>query len=49
MSGESCAIVGCTANGRHKDISLFKLPTSKPNDEITMNWGKCQMSSSEIG
>ena len=41
MSGENCAIVGCSANYPHKDISLFKLPTSKRNDEITMSWRKC--------
>ena len=41
MSGENCAIVECSAKHRHKGISLFKLPTSTPNDEITMSWRKC--------
>ena len=41
MSGENCAIVGCSANHQYKDISLFKLATSKPNYYITMNWRKC--------
>ena len=40
MSGENCAIVGCATNHQQKDISLFKLPTSKTNDETTMNWRK---------
>ena len=29
MSGENCAFAGCSSNRRHKDISLFKLPTAK--------------------
>ena len=33
MPGESCAFVGCPSNRRHKEISLFKLPTAK--DETT--------------
>ena len=29
MSGENCAFVGCSTNLRHKEISMFKLPTAK--------------------
>ena len=36
MSGENCAFAGCSSNRRHKDISLFKLPTAK--DETTEEW-----------
>ena len=36
MSGENCAFAGCSSNCRHKDISLFKLPTAK--DETTEEW-----------
>ena len=36
MPGENCAFVGCSANRRHKEISLFKLPTAK--DETTKKW-----------
>ena len=43
MPGENCAIVGCSTNCRHKDISLFKLPTAKPNDETTMSWRKAML------
>ena len=43
MPGENCAIVGCSTNRRHKDISLFKLPTAKPNDETTMSWRKAML------
>ena len=30
MPGVNCAIVGCSTNRRHKDISLLRLPTAKP-------------------
>ena len=43
MPGENCAIVGCSTNRRHKDSSLFKLPTAKPNDETTMSWRKAML------
>ena len=43
MSGESCAIAGCSTNHRHKCISLFKLPTAKANDGITMSWRKAML------
>ena len=43
MPGENCAIVECSTNRRHKDISLFKLPTAKPNDETTMSWSKAML------
>ena len=33
MSGENYAIVGCSTNRRHKDVSLFKLPTPTPNEK----------------
>ena len=36
MPGENCAFVGCSSNRRHKEISLFKLPTIK--DETTKKW-----------
>ena len=36
MSGENCAFAGCSSNRRHKDITLFKLPTAK--DETTEEW-----------
>ena len=36
MPGENCAFVGCSSNCRHKQVSLFKLPTVK--DETTKNW-----------
>ena len=36
MPGENCAFVGCSSNRRHKEISLFKLPTAK--DETTKKW-----------
>ena len=41
MSGENYAIVGCSANHRYKDISLFILETSKSNYNINMSWKKC--------
>ena len=43
MPGENCAIVECCNNCRHKDISLFKLPIAKPNDETTMSWRKATL------
>ena len=43
MPGENCAIVGYSTNHRHKDISLFKLLTPKPNDEKTMSWRKAMV------
>ena len=36
MPVENCAFVGCSSNRRHKEISLFKLPTAK--DETTKKW-----------
>ena len=36
MPGENCAFVGSSSNRRHKEISLFKLPTAK--DETTKKW-----------
>ena len=38
MPGENCAIVGCSTNRRHKDISLFKLPTAKPCLLLLLNF-----------
>ena len=43
MPGEHQAIVGCSTNRRHKDISLLKLPTAKPNDKTTMSWRKAML------
>ena len=38
MPGKKFAFVGCSSNSRHKQISLFKLPTVK--DETTKKWRK---------
>ena len=38
MPGENCAIVGCSTNRRHKDISLFELPTAKPCLLLRLNF-----------
>ena len=43
MLRENCAIVGCSIIRRHRDISLFKLPTAKANGEITMSWRKAML------
>ena len=43
MPGENCAIVECSTNHRHKDISFSKLPADKPNDVTTMSWRKAML------
>lgn len=43
MLTENCAIVGCSIILRHKDISLFKLPTAKANGETSMSWRKTML------
>ena len=37
MSGENCAIYGCSNSQRQKGISFFKVPL--PNSDFNKKWG----------